>query len=91
MDRSIRIDTLQKLRDGGYELSAHCTIDHTCHHCATLDLDVLIARFGPDFDFVDRRDELDAALRCGKCGRKGVGIRLSPPASSQTGGGTSMW
>ena len=75
----IVIDTLGALREGGYRLFAHCEIDHTCLHSAVLDLDVLIERFGEDFPFIDRRDELARALVCARCGRRGAVIRLHPP------------
>lgn len=86
MHRTITVSTLADYQAGDYRLWASCEIDHTCRHSAGLDLDVLIERFGADFDVVKRRAELVAVLRCGKCGRKGVQIRLSPPASSGTGG-----
>lgn len=85
---SLTLDTLQKLRDGHYTIWAACEIDARCYHSAALDLDALIARFGPNFPFVDRRADLLASLVCSQCGRKGMQTRIAAPRSAAAGRGS---
>ena len=73
------MDTLIAIKESGHGLWASCAIDSSCTHFADLDIDGLIARLGSDFSIVDRRQELRDRLRCGKCGRKGVQVRLAAP------------
>lgn len=71
--------TLQSYREGRYGLWASCAAGPTCTHFADLDLDRLIARFGPDFDVVARKPELLDHLRCSRCGSRQVEIRIAAP------------
>lgn len=72
-ERFIDLNRLDGMVQYGYRLTAHC---ENCGHYGPVDLNKLIAKFGSDFDTVDRRDELVAALRCTKCGGSNVDIRM---------------
>lgn len=66
-----------------YELSAHCEATRDgvgCHHTATIDLDKLADRLGPDHGTLAA--DLVGKLRCSKCGSKRVGIIIHPPNRS---------
>ena len=84
------IDTLAALETHGYALWASCSLDAACTHFAALGTGQLIARFGPDFDFVDNRRRLTKALRCRRCGRKGAEVRLSALNTASAGQGHSV-
>ena len=73
------MDTLIAIKESGHSLWVSCAIDSSRTHFADLDIDVLIARLGPGFSIVDRRQELRDRLRCAKCGRKGVQVRVAAP------------
>lgn len=87
----IVVDTLQKLKDGGYRLWASCSTSHECTHYADLDTDVLIAKFGADFDFVENRERLAQSLSCSKCGRKGIQVRIATDKTFGAGTSPSVW
>lgn len=48
-------------------------------HYGPVDLDLLIKRFGRDFDTVDGRKKILAALSCRICGGKEMDIHLNAP------------
>lgn len=84
---SSSLETLQDLKNARYRLWASCEIDERCYHSAVVDIDALIARFGPGFPFVDRRADMLASLVCSKCGRKGMQTRIAAPRSAAAGRG----
>jgi hypothetical protein len=83
MPEPIVIDTLQKLIDGGYTLTAHCD---KCLHQSFLDLNRLADKFGPQFDFVVERPKLLSGLYCAKCGSKRISTILGAPTTGTAGG-----
>lgn len=74
----ISVDTLGKLRDGGYTITAYCLGRH-CRRSARLDLDALIVRLGYDFVVVGDPPPLVAKLRCSACGGKDLQLGLGSP------------
>lgn len=74
----VTISTLASLKESRHYLWASCAADGTCTHFSDLDTDQLIERFGRDFEFVRRKQELLDVLRCERCGRK-FAIRLAAP------------
>jgi len=78
----ITVSTLSDIRDHGYRLQAHCR----CTYYATVDIDALIAVFGPDFDCVDGREAILSKLKCSECGATPTDLLLMP--GKQWGGGS---
>jgi hypothetical protein len=71
--------TLQSYIDANHTITAHHETKD-CSHYAALDLPRLAAKLGPDFNVIDRRQELLDSLTCSACGRKGdMSIIISPP------------
>ena len=70
----INVSTLSDIRDHGYRLQAHCR----CTYYATVDIDALIAVFGPDFDCVDGREAILSKLKCSECGKTPTDLLLMP-------------
>ena len=71
----IELNRLQVLADRGNQLQAYCR----CGHFAAVNLEVAIARFGPEFNTVDGREQLLASLRCSACGNRPIDLILLPP------------
>ncbi len=57
---------------------ATCSNHKFCGVTRELDIDVLIERFGEDFDVVDNRARIVRALRCKECGARASGIMSIP-------------
>jgi ribosomal protein S27AE len=75
MALSITLSTLQSYRDADEIVRAHC---YRCGYARVLDLDALIARFGGSFDLVQNNAAFCSRLVCGRCGKRGGGITLTP-------------
>ena len=73
----ISYDTIGRLIEGRFSVSAHC-FAHGCGHSARLDLSDLAERLGADFVAVGDPNPLVKLLRCQKCGGKDLGIILQP-------------
>ena len=79
----LAIDTLGKLRDLGYGLYAHCAALYAGHG-SLLDLDLLIERYGEDYEFVGE-ERIAAACTCKRCGHRGATLRLTvAPQSTES-------
>lgn len=64
---------------GNYGLSAHCdAYSPVCNHTGQLDLEMLVKRFGPDFEITEHRRQFLSHLVCSKCGRRNPSLILSP-------------
>lgn len=78
----IRIHTIGDFKREGYTLTAYCLHQYggiPCNHSATVDLDALEQRFGPDWSlYGDNRLTLMALLRCARCGEKNIQLQVSP-------------
>lgn len=74
----IDLSKLGTLKARGYGLMAFCEA-RDCGHFAPVDLDVLLKRFGADFDIVDGDGRIRAALTCSKCGGRRLALQLKPP------------
>lgn len=72
---------LGDLKAQRYTITSYCVSDHLtfCTHSATLDLDVLIERFGADFEIAHRHAWFLSHLRCARCGRRSAEIRIGGP------------
>ena len=66
--KPIAINTLADFKTHGMRVFLTCAEGRPCHH-TELNLDALIARFGPNQSFYDGR--LTKAFRCSRCGRRG--------------------
>ena len=73
----ISYDTIGRLIEGRFSVSAHC-FAQGCGHSALLDLVGLAGRLGADFVAVGDPNPLVKLLRCQKCGGKDLGIILQP-------------
>jgi hypothetical protein len=67
----IVIETLGDLLGCSYALNAMCG---RCRHRRDLDMDALIARFGPSFRYVGKG--VDPFLVCSVCGAKSVETQI---------------
>lgn len=68
--------TLSQLKAKGEGLAAHCNRPGlVCGHHKTLDLDMLIQRFGPDYSVINET-RIAGALVCERCGYRGGRIML---------------
>ena len=56
-----------------------------CTHYATLKVDILVQRFGWDFDIIDGRQQLRARLVCSICGTRWPGLSVSPHKAALEG------
>ena len=65
--------TLQEHKDSCSPIYAYCG-NNLCKHGERLDVDMLIARFGPDFEV--SAYTLNRRLRCTKCGGKECRINV---------------
>lgn len=79
MENNLTADTLGNLPRGSV-LWAHCT---PCGRSAELDIQVLIARLGPDFRVNGLRDH----LRCSQCGGRAIFRRGYDGAGGYHAGG----
>lgn len=70
------IATIQSLIDNQMGVTVHCNVIG-CGHSAKLDLHAIGERLGFDFEAVGDPQPLVPKLRCGKCGRKDLGLILS--------------
>jgi hypothetical protein len=73
----ISFDTLGRLIEGRFSISAHC-FALGCGHSARLDLVELAERLGANFVAVGDPNPLVKLLRCQRCGGKDLGIILQP-------------
>ena len=80
----IELSKLGVLRDRGYGLVAFCET-RDCGRYAPLDLEVLVARFGADFDVVAGDARLLASLKCSECGGRRLSVQLKPPTKPMMG------
>jgi hypothetical protein len=80
----MQINELGTMRARGFGLTAHCM---GCLHYGPLDLERLIARFGPEFNSVDGHEHILAVSRCARCGGKALELRLRAPSGFDGGGG----
>ncbi|UVK57465.1 hypothetical protein DBIPINDM_008433 (plasmid) [Mesorhizobium sp. AR02] len=64
--------TLSEIKASGMGLMANCA-GPNCGHGKPLDMDMLIERFGTDYEMVGER-RISASLKCDRCGRKGAVI-----------------
>jgi hypothetical protein len=69
---------LGSLQAQGCSLVAFCE-SRGCGHYATIDLDALLKRFGPDFNTVEGDALIRATLVCSKCGGRRLSVQLKPP------------
>lgn len=69
---SVHIETVGDLKRHGYTLHAWCW---TCGTGRVADLDLVVARLGPDFP----NKNLSGKLTCRTCGKREVSCSLSPP------------
>lgn len=68
------MSTLSQIKASGEGLMANCA-GPNCGHGKPLDLDMLIARFGPDYEMINET-RIAAACKCERCGHKGAAIHL---------------
>lgn len=80
----ISYDTIGRLIEGRFSVSAHC-FAQGCGHSARLDLVGLAERLGDDFVAVGDPNPLVKLLRCQKCGGKDLGIILQPVTGYTSG------
>ncbi|MEP4769235.1 MAG: hypothetical protein ABJQ21_00645 [Roseibium sp.] len=78
----ISLSTLGELATAGYAIFGHCLHPH-CGRSRELDLDAMIAKFGPDYEVINET-RIASALVCqsATCPRKGLRggqITLHPP------------
>ncbi len=78
--RGTTIRTLGDLKARGDSISAHCG-NPNCGHYKLLDLDMLIARFGADYVFINET-RIKNAVRCEICERKGGKLIFGPAATT---------
>ena len=64
------INTLAQVRDAGYALISHCSLDTSHEH--VVEYDETIARFGD----VELDHSLRIALNCPTCGAPGGGVAI---------------
>ena len=72
----LRIDTLGKVIEHRYRLTAYCN-NQECRHRADLPLDQLARRLGPDHSSL--AGDLVPILRCSRCEGKNLSLTLAPP------------
>lgn len=73
--RSYTVQTLGDLKEHGMGLYAHCSAPDAGHG-SKLDLDALIERFGYDWGYVGRLDEIGRRCVCKVCGHHGAHIKV---------------
>jgi hypothetical protein len=71
------LETLQDLKDADHRLYGHCG-NPCCGRGRPLDLDALIAHYGPVY-VVIRETRIARALVCSGCGHKGGKLTINPP------------
>ena len=75
MKRPVTFSTLADYKIGGMNLWANCKSPR-CAHGAKMDLDVLIQRFGANYEPVGN-DAIERAFVCKRCGTKGAVLTTS--------------
>lgn len=76
------ITTLANLQREGWHLTAHCC-GRNCGGARKMDLDSLIARFGPDHVFINDV-RIPPLLVCSRCGHKGGSLTISAPGRAES-------
>lgn len=71
--RETTLATLRDLKRAGYRLYGNCYCGHGCE----LDLDLLIARYGAGYVFINEH-RIERSLVCTRCGRPGGKLTLQP-------------
>ena len=75
--KSTVLSTLQDIKVSRHHFFGHCGRPG-CSHAKILDIDGLIHRLGPDYEFVGN-DKLQKSLVCDVCGHEGGTITLHGP------------
>jgi hypothetical protein len=73
------MSTLFEIKALGQGLMANCT-GPNCGHGERLSLDMLIERFGPDYEMLNET-RIGKACRCKACGHLGAAIYIMPDTS----------
>jgi hypothetical protein len=79
---SLTLATIQSYLDARETVTAfHMRLNPQCVHSGPLDLHMLAAKLGPDFNIPANHAALMRKLRCTRCGTKGTGmsIIIRPP------------
>jgi hypothetical protein len=76
--KSTVLSTLQDIKDAKHFIYGHCGNFPRCSHAKILDIDGLIHRLGPTYEFVGN-DKLQKSLVCDVCKHKGGTITLHGP------------
>lgn len=66
------MSTLSEIKAAGEGLMANCA-GLNCGHGKPLDLDMLIERYGPDYNVINET-RIAAACKCERCGHRGARI-----------------
>jgi len=68
------MSTLSEIKASGEGLMANCA-GPNCGHGKKLDIDMLIERFGTDYEVVNER-RIAVACKCDRCGHKGAVVHM---------------
>lgn len=71
MPETIRLDTVGKLADHGYEFGVQCD---DCRHWVRISCKSVADRLGRDHDF-----RVADKFQCSKCGSKKITVHIYPP------------
>jgi hypothetical protein len=71
------VENLGDLKSSGMGLFAGCTAQNSGHG-SVLDLDVLIERYGADWSYIGRLDQIGRLCVCKECGHRGAHLILIP-------------
>jgi hypothetical protein len=66
------MSTLAQIKESGEGLMANCA-GPNCGHGRPLDIDMLIERFGTDYEMINEK-RISASCRCARCKHKGAVI-----------------